>query len=58
MRQPVAEAERDGTYFVAQPFHCAVGTKPAREGREAVAAGIQSDALHSRAGARTQTHPC
>src|SRR6266853_7055301 len=29
MRQPVAEAESDGTYFVAQPFHCAVGTKPA-----------------------------
>lgn len=25
----VAEAERDGTFFIAQPFHCAVGTKPA-----------------------------
>jgi hypothetical protein len=28
-RRAVAQAERDGTYFVAQPFHCAVGTKPA-----------------------------
>ncbi len=25
----VAQAESDGTYFFAQPFHCAVGTKPA-----------------------------
>jgi len=28
-RRAAAQAERDGTYFVAQPFHCAVGTKPA-----------------------------
>jgi len=28
-RRAVAQAELDGTYFVAQPFHCAVGTKPA-----------------------------
>jgi hypothetical protein len=28
-RRAVAQAERDGTYFIAQPFHCAVGTKPA-----------------------------
>jgi hypothetical protein len=27
-RRAVARAEREGTYFVAQPFHCAVGTKP------------------------------
>ena len=25
----VAEGQRDGTFFFAQPFHCAVGTKPA-----------------------------
>jgi hypothetical protein len=24
----MAQAETDGTYFIAQPFHCAVGTKP------------------------------
>jgi len=24
----VAQAVADGTYFIAQPFHCAVGTKP------------------------------
>jgi hypothetical protein len=24
----VAEAVADGTYFIAQPFHCAVGIKP------------------------------
>jgi hypothetical protein len=27
-RQAVAAAERDGTFFVAQTYHCAVGTKP------------------------------
>jgi len=27
-RRAVARAECEGTYFVAQPFHCAVGTKP------------------------------
>lgn len=27
-RSAVAEAEADGTFFMAQPFHCAVGTKP------------------------------
>jgi ubiquinone/menaquinone biosynthesis C-methylase UbiE len=26
--QAVAEAERDGTFFIAQPYHCAVATKP------------------------------
>jgi len=24
----MAQAVTDGTYFIAQPFHCAVGTKP------------------------------
>jgi hypothetical protein len=24
----MAQAVVDGTYFIAQPFHCAVGTKP------------------------------
>ena len=24
----IAQAVADGTYFIAQPFHCAVGTKP------------------------------
>jgi hypothetical protein len=24
----VAQAERDGTFFIAQAYHCAVGTKP------------------------------
>jgi hypothetical protein len=24
----MAQAMADGTYFIAQPFHCAVGTKP------------------------------
>ena len=27
----VAQAVADGTYFIAQPFHCAVGTKPETE---------------------------
>jgi SAM-dependent methyltransferase len=27
----MAQAVADGTYFIAQPFHCAVGTKPATE---------------------------
>jgi hypothetical protein len=27
-REAVVQAERDGTFFIAQPFHCAVGTKP------------------------------
>jgi hypothetical protein len=27
-RRAVAEAEADGTFFMAQPFHCAVGIKP------------------------------
>ena len=27
-RRAVARAECGGTYFVAQPFYCAVGTKP------------------------------
>ena len=26
---PVAAAKADGTFFIASPFHCAVGTKPA-----------------------------
>ena len=24
----MAQAVSEGTYFIAQPFHCAVGTKP------------------------------
>jgi hypothetical protein len=24
----MTQAEADGTLFVAEPFHCAVGTKP------------------------------
>jgi ubiquinone/menaquinone biosynthesis C-methylase UbiE len=27
-RRAVATAERDGTFFIAQAYHCAVGTKP------------------------------
>ena len=27
-RQAVAVAEADGTFFIAQAYHCAVGTKP------------------------------
>jgi SAM-dependent methyltransferase len=27
-RDAVEEAERDGTFFIAQPYHCAIGTKP------------------------------
>ncbi len=27
-RSAVAQAEADGTFFMAQPLHCAVGTKP------------------------------
>ena len=27
-RQAVSVAERDGTFFIAQAYHCAVGTKP------------------------------
>jgi hypothetical protein len=26
--QAVAAVERDGTFFIAQPYHCAVATKP------------------------------
>ena len=28
-QQAVAAAKADGTFFIASPFHCAVGTKPA-----------------------------
>lgn len=28
----IAQAVADGTYFIAQPFHCAVGTKPETRG--------------------------
>jgi hypothetical protein len=27
-RRAVASGEADGTFFIAEPFHCAVGTKP------------------------------
>ena len=27
-RRAVAAGEADGTFFIAEPFHCAVGTKP------------------------------
>ena len=27
-RAAVAQAEAEGTFFIARPFHCAVGTKP------------------------------
>jgi len=27
-RRAVAAAEGDGTFFIAQAFHCVVGTKP------------------------------
>ena len=27
-RTAVARAEAEGTFFIAEPFHCAVGTKP------------------------------
>jgi len=27
-RETIAAAERDGTFFIAQAYHCAVGTKP------------------------------
>lgn len=27
-REAVARAEAEGTFFIAEPFHCAVGTKP------------------------------
>jgi hypothetical protein len=27
-RFAVAQAEADGTFFIAVPYHCAVGTKP------------------------------
>jgi hypothetical protein len=27
-QQAVAAAEADGTFFIAQAYHCAVGTKP------------------------------
>jgi hypothetical protein len=27
-REAVATAERQGTFFIAQPYHCAVATKP------------------------------
>jgi hypothetical protein len=27
-RHAVAQAEAAGTFFIATPFHCAVGTKP------------------------------
>jgi hypothetical protein len=27
-RSAIAQAEADGTFFIAAPYHCAVGTKP------------------------------
>jgi hypothetical protein len=27
-RDAIAQAEAEGTFFIAEPFHCAVGTKP------------------------------
>ena len=27
-RTAVAQVEADGTFFIAEPYHCAVGTKP------------------------------
>jgi hypothetical protein len=27
-QQAVAQAAADGTFFIAQAYHCAVGTKP------------------------------
>jgi hypothetical protein len=27
-RRAVEQAEAEGTFFIAQPFHCALGTKP------------------------------
>jgi ubiquinone/menaquinone biosynthesis C-methylase UbiE len=27
-RETIAQAEAEGTFFISQPFHCAVGTKP------------------------------
>ena len=32
-RTAVAQAEAEGTFFIATPFHCAVGTKPLGESR-------------------------
>jgi hypothetical protein len=26
-RKAIAQADVEGTFFIAQPFHCAVGTK-------------------------------
>jgi SAM-dependent methyltransferase len=31
-RTGIAQAVSEGTYFIAQPFHCAVGTKPGKIG--------------------------
>jgi len=27
-REAISQADAEGTFFIAQPFHCAVGTKP------------------------------
>ena len=27
-RDAVAQAQSEGTFFIAEPFHCAIGTKP------------------------------
>ena len=27
-REAIAQADAEGTFFISQPFHCAVGTKP------------------------------
>src|SRR5262245_34866725 len=32
----IAQAVADGTYFIAQPFHCAVGIKPKRLGSQPI----------------------
>lgn len=37
----MAQAVADGTYFIAQPFHCAVGIKPANAGIEEFIASAQ-----------------
>jgi hypothetical protein len=31
--QAVAEAENDGTFFIAQANHCAIGAKPGMSGQ-------------------------
>ncbi len=44
-RAAVAQAQAEGTFFIATPFHCAVGTKPGAVGTKPGAVGTKPGAV-------------